>query len=185
MTDIGRGQMAGASRPLIGSSAVPGHTLADFRDPYVFAGPGGLHMLVASRTDLGGAVLHFRTADPSGVGDWRFSSVLHIDARNGITVAECPCMVPLDGPAESAATLWVLIYAQLNATDPATGRRNTTNAVVGRFDGTRLTPVLEQDLDFGTGAYAFQALADDDGPVAIARMANWIDFDRVSPSPRP
>jgi beta-fructofuranosidase len=183
ITDLHDGATAAGSHRLITPDVVPGHILTDFRDPYVFRGPGGMHMVVASRTEAGAAVLHFRSSDDSGQTGWRFSSVLFCDARLGITVPECPCLVPLDGEATDPDTLWVLIYAQLSSTDPLTGRRNMTNAVVGHFDGDSFTPKFAQDLDFGTSAYAFQALLAESGPVAIAWMANWTDFDRVTPFP--
>jgi beta-fructofuranosidase len=155
----------------------------DFRDPYVFQGPGGqLQMLLGSRDAQGGVVLLYRTDDPTGASGWVFQAVLHRDGRLGMTVVECPCMVPLDGQP-GQATRWALIYAQLESTDPATGRRNLSTAIVGRFDGESFAPEFERELDFGTSAYGYQALATETGPVGIAWLANWKDWDRVSDFP--
>ncbi|MCB1341594.1 MAG: hypothetical protein KDK24_11160 [Pseudooceanicola sp.] len=156
---------------------LPGLT-KDFRDPYVFTGPDGrLKMLLGSRDALGGVVLLYETDDRAGVTGWRFRDVLHRQTRNPQSVCECPCMVRL-GPDD-----WALIYGMLSSTDPATGRRNLSSVVLGSFDGQRLTPRHEQELDFGSDAYAFQAMPTEDGIVGIAWLSNWATVNKRQDNP--
>jgi beta-fructofuranosidase len=151
----------------------------DFRDPYVFLGPDGKwKMLLGTRDREGGVILLYQTDDPAAATGWSFLGMLHRENRFGMTAAECPCMVPLDGPANDPTTRWALIFGLLTSRDPATGRRNMTLATVGRFDGQRFWMEFEQELDFGTDAYAFQAFVDDAGPIGIAWLANWTDISR-------
>jgi len=58
-----------------------------------------------------------------------------------------------------------------------------TSVTVGRFDGRAFVPELEQELDFGSDAYAFQAFIDDNGPVGIAWLANWTDVSKKEDFP--
>ncbi len=151
----------------------------DFRDPYVFPGPDGKwKMLLGTRDREGGVILLFETDDPAAAAGWTFLGTLHRENRFGMTAAECPCMLPLDGPANDPATRWALIFGLLTSRDPATGRRNMTLATIGRFDGRSFSVEFEQELDFGTDAYAFQAFVDEGGPVGIAWLANWTDISR-------
>ncbi|NVD42929.1 glycoside hydrolase family 32 protein [Ensifer sp. HO-A22] len=151
----------------------------DFRDPYVFKGPDGLwKMVLGSRDRSGGVVLLYETADPSGASGWVFLGIVHREDRFGMTAAECPCMVPVGGKADDPETPWALIFGLLTSRDPATGRRNLTSVTVGRFDGRAFTAEFEQELDFGSDAYAFQAFVDGDEPVGIAWLANWTDFSK-------
>jgi beta-fructofuranosidase len=153
---------------------------SDFRDPYVVMGPDRRwKMLVGSRDHAAGVVLLYETNDPTGGLGWTFCGVLHREERFGMTAAECPCLLPLDGPAEDPVTRWTLFFGLLTSRDAATGRRNMTLAAVGRFDGRTFTPEFEQELDFGTDAYAFQAFLDVDGPVGIAWLANWTDISKT------
>lgn len=163
----------------------------DFRDPYVIKGPDGRwKMLLGSRDHAGGVILLYETLDPTAASDWNFIGILHRENRFGMTAAECPCIMPLDGPANDRQTRWALIFGLLTSRDPATGRRNITIATVGRFDGRSFVKEFEQELDFGTDAYAFQAFADRSGPVGIAWLANWteitkkIDFPTAMTLPR-
>ncbi|MBX4936445.1 GH32 C-terminal domain-containing protein [Rhizobium binae] len=151
----------------------------DFRDPYVFKGPDEKwKMLLGTRDREGGVILLYETDDPSAAAGWTFLGILHRENRFGMTAAECPCMVPLDGPAKDPSTRWALIFGLLTSRDPVTGRRNMTLATVGRFDGQRFLVEFEQELDFATDAYAFQAFVDDAGPIGIAWLANWTDISR-------
>ncbi|RFB88989.1 beta-fructofuranosidase [Rhizobium leguminosarum bv. trifolii] len=151
----------------------------DFRDPYVFSGPDGQwKMLLGTRDREGGVILLYQTDDPAAAAGWTFLGTLHRENRFGMTAAECPCMVPLDGPAGDPTTRWALIFGLLTSRDPATGRRNMTLATVGRFDGRSFSVEFEQELDFGTDAYAFQAFVDNAAPVGIAWLANWTDISR-------
>ncbi|MBP2447877.1 GH32 C-terminal domain-containing protein [Rhizobium leguminosarum] len=151
----------------------------DFRDPYVFLGPDGKwKMLLGTRDREGGVILLYETDDPAAATGWTFLGMLHRENRFGMTAAECPCMVPLDGPANDPMTRWALIFGLLTSRDPATGRRNMTLATVGRFDGRSFSMEFEQELDFGTDAYAFQAFVDEAGPIGIAWLANWTDISR-------
>ncbi len=163
----------------------------DFRDPYVIKGPDGRwKMLLGSRDHAGGVILLYETFDPDAASDWNFIGILHRENRFGMTAAECPCIVPLDGPTNDRQTRWALIFGLLTSRDPATGRRNITIATVGRFDGRSFVKEFEQELDFGTDAYAFQAFVDHCGPVGIAWLANWteiskkIDFPTAMTLPR-
>lgn len=150
----------------------------DFRDPYVIKGPDGLwKMLLGSRDRDGGIVLLYETQDPVGASGWTYRGILHRENRFGMTAAECPCLLPL-GPAEEPETRWALIFALLTSRCPETGRRNLTIATVGRFDGGRFTPDFEQELDFGTDAYAFQGFPDGEDRVMIAWLANWTDVSK-------
>jgi len=156
----------------------------DFRDPYVFKGPDGRwKMLLGSRDRTGGVVLLYETADPQGAGGWRFLGIIHREDGFGMTAAECPCMVPVGGRAEDPQTRWALVFGLLTSRDPATGRRNLTSITVGRFDGRTFAPDFEQELDFGSDAYAFQAFVDGGEPVGIAWLANWTDFSRKDDFP--
>jgi beta-fructofuranosidase len=151
----------------------------DFRDPYVFLGPDDRwKMLLGTRDREGGVILLYETEDPAAATGWTFLGMLHRENRFGMTAAECPCMVPLDGPAKDPMTRWALIFGLLTSRDPATGRRNMTLATVGRFDGRGFFVEFEQELDFGTDSYAFQAFVDDAGPIGIAWLANWTDISR-------
>ncbi len=151
----------------------------DFRDPYVFEGPDGRwKMLLGSRDKAGGVVLLYETTDPAGADGWTFVDIIHREDRFGMTAAECPCIVPVGGPASDPATRWALIFGLLTSRDPGTGRRNLTSVTVGRFDGRAFTAEFEQELDFGSDAYAFQAFVDGDAPVGIAWLANWTDFTK-------
>ncbi|OHV18863.1 glycoside hydrolase family 32 protein [Rhizobium sp. RMa-01] len=151
----------------------------DFRDPYVFLGPDGKwKMLLGTRDRDGGVILLYQTDDPAAAAGWTFLGTLHRENRFGMTAAECPCMVPLDGPASDPTTRWALIFGLLTSRDPTTGRRNMTLATVGRFDGRSFSVEFEQELDFGTDAYAFQAFVDETGPMGIAWLANWTDISR-------
>ncbi|RWC92567.1 MAG: glycoside hydrolase family 32 protein [Mesorhizobium sp.] len=150
----------------------------DFRDPYVFRGPDGLwKMLLGSRDREGGVVLLYETADPTGAKDWHFVGILSRENRFGMKAAECPCLVPL-GHAGHSETRWALIVGLLTSRCAETGRRNLTTATVGRFDGRNFTPEFEQELDFGTDAYAFQAFADGIDAVSFAWLANWADISK-------
>ncbi|MBB4237887.1 glycoside hydrolase family 32 protein [Rhizobium esperanzae] len=151
----------------------------DFRDPYVFRGPDDKwKMLLGTRDREGGVILLYETDDPAAATRWTFLGMLHRENRFGMTAAECPCLVPLDGPANDPSTRWALIFGLLTSRDPATGRRNMTIATVGRFDGRSFSVEFEQELDFGTDAYAFQAFVDSSGPVGIAWLANWTDVSK-------
>lgn len=172
------GVTAGASQIVLPLRPEGLNLTTDFRDPYVFKGPDGLwKMLLGSRDRAGGVVLLYETADPQGADGWRFVAIIHREDRFGMTAAECPCMVPLTD------SRWALIFGLLTSRDPATGRRNLTSVTVGRFDGRSFTAEFEQELDFGSDAYAFQAFVDGDEPVGIAWLANWTDFTRKDDFP--
>ncbi|MCV3736706.1 glycoside hydrolase family 32 protein [Rhizobium sp. TRM96647] len=150
----------------------------DFRDPYVFRGPDGLwKMLLGSQSDDGGVILLYETHDPTAAAGWTYLGKLLVEERYRTTAIECPCLLPLDGPATSPSTRWVLIYGLMHSRDEATGRQNLTMADVGWFDGRRFSKEFGQELDFGTDNYAFQAFLDGDRVVGIGWLANWADAD--------
>ncbi|MEI2301762.1 GH32 C-terminal domain-containing protein [Ensifer sp. MJa1] len=178
------GIVAGSSEVVLPLRPEGMNLTTDFRDPYVFKGPDGRwKMLLGSRDRSGGVVLLYETADRQGAADWTFLGIIHREDRFGMTAAECPCMVPLGGKADDPATRWALIFGLLTSRDPATGRRNLTSVTVGRFDGRTFKAEFEQELDFGSDAYAFQAFVDGDEPVGIAWLANWTDFSKKDDFP--
>ncbi|HEV7249265.1 MAG TPA: glycoside hydrolase family 32 protein [Shinella sp.] len=178
------GIVAGSSETVLPLRPDGLNLTVDFRDPYVFKGPDGLwKMLLGSRDRTGGVVLLYETADPLGADGWTFLGIVHREDGFGMTAAECPCMVPLGGKVDDPNTRWALIFGLLTSRDVATGRRNLTSVTVGRFDGRRFEPEFEQELDFGSDAYAFQAFVDGDEPVGIAWLANWTDFSRKDDFP--
>ncbi|HEV7277542.1 MAG TPA: glycoside hydrolase family 32 protein [Devosiaceae bacterium] len=156
---------------------LPGLT-KDFRDPYVFLGPDGrLKMLVGGRDNEGGLVLLYETESGDGAEGWRFCGILHKQTENPQSVCECPCFVSLgDG-------LWALIYGMLSSQHRPTGRRNMSTVLVGRFDGLVFTPEHEQELDFGSDAYAFQATPTPNGPVGLSWLANWSSLIKTQATP--
>lgn len=148
----------------------------DFRDPYVLKGPDGLwKMLLGSQSAEGGVILLYNTEDMTAASGWTYRGKLLIETRYATTAIECPCLLPLDGPATDPATRWALVYGLMNSEDKATGRRNLTLADVGWFDGRSFVKEFEQELDFGTDNYAFQAFRDGDHAIGIGWLANWAD----------
>ncbi|YCI06069.1 glycoside hydrolase family 32 protein (plasmid) [Ensifer sp. D2-11] len=180
LTAVSRDQISAGPAETILPERPAGFDLTlDFRDPYVIKGPDGRwKMLVGSRDHAGGVILLYETADSDAAGDWSFVGILHRENRFGMTAAECPCIVPLDGPADDPHTRWALIFGLLTSRDPSTARRNVTLATVGRFDGRTFVKQFEQELDFATDAYAFQAFVEDSGPVGIAWLANWTEISK-------
>ncbi|MCV9997234.1 glycoside hydrolase family 32 protein [Pararhizobium sp. YC-54] len=164
---------------LPGRPAGLGLTL-DFRDPYVVKGPDGLwKMVLGSLCQQGGVILLYETDDPTAAGGWRFAGTLLLEERFGTAVIECPCLLPLDGPADDPETHWGLIYGLMNSTHADTGRNNLTLIAVGHFDGVRFLTDFEQELDFGTDNYAFQAFVDGETPIGVGWLANWADVSHT------
>lgn len=86
-------------------------------------------MVLGSQANESGVILHYRRNDRR----WEFQDILWLDNRLGMTVAECPGVLPVGGGPGDESTLWALIYAQLNGQDPRTGKRNLTPVIVGEF----------------------------------------------------
>nr|WDR79815.1 putative GH32 family protein [Heterodera schachtii] len=111
--------------------------------------------------------------------NWRFLNVLHRDSRVNTSVVECAALLPLPAPVgsrtSSTVPLWVLLYGQLDAFDPRTGRRNMSPAFVGTFDGRQFRALFEQ------GFYE-QSL---DQTLMIGWLANWRDYDAETKSDFP
>ncbi|OJG00080.1 beta-fructofuranosidase [Pararhizobium antarcticum] len=148
----------------------------DFRDPYVFKGPDGLwKMLLGSQSDEGGVILLYETKDHTAAGGWTYVGKLSVERRYKTTATECPCLLPLDGLATDPKTRWALIFGLMTSEDPDTRRKNLTMAAVGWFDGRSFVKEYEQELDFGTDNYAFQAFMDGDTAIGIGWLANWAD----------
>ena len=76
---------------------------------------------------------------------------------------------------DSWQPVWALVCGLMHSHHEETGRKNLTMATVGHFDGTSFTPEFEQELDFVTDNYAFQAFLDHGTPVGIGWLANWAD----------
>ncbi|KAL3104551.1 hypothetical protein niasHT_022106 [Heterodera trifolii] len=166
--------------------------MPDFRDPSVFMGPDGRwKMVLSSKDNQGGVVLLYETADKQAMANWRFLNVLHRDSRVNTSVVECAALLPLPAPVgsrtSSTVPLWVLLYGQLDAFDPRTGRRNMSPAFVGTFDGRQFRALFEQELDFATGSYAFQGFYEQslDQTLMIGWLANWRDYDAETKSDFP
>ncbi len=152
----------------------------DFRDPYVVKGPDGLwKMVLGSLSTQGGVILLYETDDPTAASGWRFVGTLLLEERFGTAVIECPFLLPLNGPADDPKTRWALSYGLVNSTHADTGRKNLTLVAVGHFDGVRFLADFEQELDFGTDNYAFQAFVDGETPVGIGWLANWADVSHA------
>lgn len=167
---------AGQSEVILPARPENGGLTLDFRDPYVFRGPDGRwKMLLGSHSAEGGVILLYETADHTAAGGWTYIGKLLVEHMDSSTAAECPCLLPLDGPANDPATRWVLIWGMMNSEDVATGRRNLTFARVGWFDGKIFNMESQQELDFGTDNYAFQAFVDGGTIVGIGWLANWAD----------
>ncbi|KAF7637740.1 Glyco_hydro_32N domain-containing protein [Meloidogyne graminicola] len=170
---------SGLSKTIIPEGPQNLNLTQDFRDPNVILGPDGKwKMILGSRDNQGGVILLYGTDNPTAENGWNFLNILYRDNRLGMTVAECSGLVPIDGNPQDPNTLWALIYAQLNSNDTATGRRDLTTVLVGNFDGINFNPLFEQEMDFGTHAYAFQALYNSElGTLVIAWLANWKDWN--------
>jgi beta-fructofuranosidase len=168
--------MAGQAEVILGNRPDGQGLTPDFRDPYVFRGPDGLwKMLLGSQSDGGGVILLYETQDPTAASGWSYVGKLWVETRYKTTAVECPCLLPLDGPANSRSTRWVLVYGLMHSEDATTGRKNLTMADVGWFDGKNFVKEFGQELDFGTDNYAFQAFLDGDTIVGIGWLANWAD----------
>ncbi|NTE85777.1 GH32 C-terminal domain-containing protein [Agrobacterium rubi] len=168
--------MAGQADVILGHRPDGQGLTPDFRDPYVVRGPDGLwKMLLGSQSDGGGVILLYETQDPTAASGWTYVGKLWVETRYKTTAIECPCLLPLDGPANARSTRWVLTYGLMHSEDAATGRKNLTMADVGWFDGKTFVKEFGQELDFGTDNYAFQAFLDGDTIVGIGWLANWAD----------
>ncbi len=168
--------MAGQAEVILPYRPVDQSLTPDFRDPYVFKGPDGLwKMLLGSQSEAGGVILLYETLDKTAASGWTFVSKLLVETRHKTTAIECPCLLPVDGAVTDPATRWVLIFGLMNGEDQSTGRKNLTMATVGRFDGKAFIGEFEQELDFGTDNYAFQAFVDRDTIVGMGWLANWVD----------
>lgn len=168
--------MAGQAEVILPHRPVDQGLTSDFRDPYVFRGPDGLwKMLLGSQSADGGAVLLYETQDHRAADRWTFVGKLLIEKRFVTTAIECPCLLPLDGPASDPATRWALVYGLMTSEHQPTGRKNLTLAAVGWFDGKTFVTEFDQELDFGTDNYAFQAFIDGNTAIGIGWLANWAD----------
>ncbi|KAI1703757.1 beta-fructosidase [Ditylenchus destructor] len=160
-------QLNHGSLERLGIEQPKGYNLtSDFRDPAIFVGPNGdYQMVLGSQANESGVILHYRRNDRR----WEFQDILWLDNRLGMTVAECPGVLPVGGGPGDESTLWALIYAQLNGQDPRTGKRNLTPVIVGEFrSGHGFVKRFEKpELDFGTSAYAFQGFHGPDGTIII------------------
>jgi beta-fructofuranosidase len=153
----------------------------DWRDPYVLRGPDGAWcMLLGGRDRGGGCVLLYRTAAPDAASGWRLHGVLWRTDAYATGPCECPCLVPLRGEGDG---LWVLTVGLLRSHDAATGRRNLSLAITGRFDGHGFQPIRQRVLDDGADCYAFQAFPDAGGPIGLGWAANWSEIDRQDDQP--
>ncbi len=173
------GLLAGASDIILPLRPEGLNLTTDFRDPYVFEGPDGRWKMLLGSRDKGrrrGAALRNRRSRRRDGLD------LHRHHPPGRPFRHDGGGMPLHDPGWwsgiRSATRWALIFGLLTSRDPATGRRNLTSVTVGRFDGRSFAADFEQELDFGSDAYAFQAFVDGDAPVGIAWLANWTDVSK-------
>ena len=168
--------MAGQAEVILPERPANQGLTLDFRDPYVFRGPDGRwKMLLGSQSNDGGVILLYETEDHRGATGWTFIDKLLVEKRLQTSAIECPCLVPLDGAVNDPSTRWALIFGLMHSVCPRTERRNLTFAEVGWFDGKRFTKEFEQELDFATDNYAFQAFDDGGKVVGIGWLANWAD----------
>jgi len=162
----------GPSTTIIDAKPAITGLIKDFRDPYVFKGPDGLWKLLLAGGDEQGSVIYlYETEDQTAASSWSFVDILFRSTGHGVGAAECPCFFHL------GSDLWCLIFCLMASTDPETGRRNISHAVVGHFDGRTFEPQHTQEVDFGTDAYAFQAIEATEGLIGLGWAANWYDRD--------
>lgn len=143
----------------------------DFRDPKLWwhEPAGEYRMVLGSALDGDPAALLYGSSD---LAAWRYLGPLWRAPAScrerGADAAECPDFFELDGK-------WVLLFSLHNYTDPATGRRNPTWALVGDFEDDVFTPgsTEPQELDFGGDYYAMQTCAGDGRRLAFAWLHNW------------
>uniref|UniRef100_A0A183CDW3 beta-fructofuranosidase n=1 Tax=Globodera pallida TaxID=36090 RepID=A0A183CDW3_GLOPA len=159
-----------------------GHLLQTGQTVPLPSGTAEIRLVVRQELlQLHAATVQLEADHPKAMANWRFVGVLHRDSRLNTSVVECAALLPLTRRHNGgiAGTLWVLLYGQLDALDPRTGRRNMSPALVGTFDGMHFRALFEQELDFGTGSYAFQGFYDEslDKTLMIGWLANWHDYD--------
>jgi beta-fructofuranosidase len=164
----------------------PGLDLHTFRDPFVWAVPGGWRMVVGAGARDGRALaLQYSSAD---LRHWELDGPLaeRRPAEGPVpsgTAWECPQLFPLDGR-------WVLL---VSAWDGAPLR---VVAAVGEYDGRRFTPAAWQPFDVSGELYATTAFRDAAGrwcalswlPGARLLSAPYLLFlagDRVCAEPHP
>jgi beta-fructofuranosidase len=138
------------SNPVI--EAPPDMGLTDFRDPKVWRGADGWHMIVGAGLATGaGAVLHLRSDD---LRDWRLQGpILSARATGPREAWECPDLFRADGRD-------VLIYS-------VTPGHDSSRYVLGTWDGRGFEPERWGHLDLGPYFYAGQALAEPSGRVIV------------------
>ena len=122
--------------------------LTDFRDPKVWRGWDGWHMIVGAGLASGdGAVLYLRSPD---LERWDLIGPILSGRSDGRREAwECPDLFRVDGRD-------VLMYSVAPGSE-------STSYVLGEWDGHRFVPELEGCLDLGPYFYAAQALVEPDG----------------------
>ena len=141
--------------PVIRSQDLPeGASAVDFRDPKLFAVPGGYRAVMASRGEKGGQLLAY---DSSGLRRWTFAG----KPVEGVgEMLECPDCFPLGGQEIYIACVMGLKADGLRF--PAS--QTAVWLAEGRMEA----------LDFGLDFYAPQtALAPDGRRILIAWMRSW------------
>ncbi|WP_368517959.1 glycoside hydrolase family 32 protein [Rhizobium sp.] len=145
----------------------------DNRDAYVFKGADGRwKLLLGGAQGDCGVVYLYETDAPDAASGWRYVGIFHREKVGGGLPLECPALVPLTAAGEG---LHLLIFGIIGVRNKETLRPHLSYGVVGRLEGDRLVDTRHFELDFGTDAYAFQAIASPQGPLAIAWAANWFE----------
>ena len=145
----------------------------DNRDAYVFKGADNKwKLLLGGAQEDCGVVFLYESDAPDAASNWRYVGIFHRERVGGGLPLECPALVPLTGAGEG---LHLLIFGIIGVRNKEILRPHLSYGVVGRLEGDRLVDTRRFELDFGTDAYAFQAIEHSDGPIAIAWAANWFD----------
>ncbi|MDL2408061.1 glycoside hydrolase family 32 protein [Rhizobium calliandrae] len=164
---------AGAPQTIIQDRPPEPDAVRDNRDAYVFKGDDGRWKLLLGGADKAGGVIYlYETTAEDAASDWRYVGIFYRETIGGSLPLECPCLIPLHGAGEG---LHLLIFGIIGMRDKTTLRRHLSFGVVGRLQGDRLLDTRRFEMDFGTDAYAFQAISQARGPLAIAWAANWAD----------
>lgn len=163
-----------AQNPVIPPENQPaGASMADFRDPYLFARDGRLYALIGGRGANGHGRLLLYAADDAGT-QWTFVRVLAGNDGSLGSMWECPSLFPLGGKE-------ILLFSPQYMRTSPDGRYHCGNGVValiGQWGGPSSAFERQTDMpvDAGLDFYAPQVVADPEGDgrtVMLGWMQNW------------